>query len=193
MPGILLIVSGPSGAGKGTVVKELVKDTAYALSISATTRAPRTGEEHGREYYFISRTQFEEFIDGKDGNNLLEYAEYAGNYYGTPHNYVLQQVQDGKVVVLEIDVVGGLQVKAKYPDAVLVFLAPPSLKELERRLVSRGTEDAQTIARRLSIAEGEMERAQGYDYFVINDMVENAVANINAIVIAEQLRPARRR
>jgi len=188
--GLLIVVSGPSGAGKGTVVKQLAQNENYALSISATNRTPRVGELNGREYFFVSHFEFEELING---NNLLEHAEYNGNYYGTPLKYVQHQIADGKVVILEIEVVGGLQVKEKFPDAALIFLAPPSMDELKRRLVYRNTEDMETINSRLQIASWEFAQAEKYDYFVINDTVDTAVDHINAIVTAERLKSTRRR
>ena len=185
---MLVIISGPSGSGKGTVVKELDPAKGYAVSISVTTRNPRPGEEHGRDYFFISEDQFAQM---RSENKLLEHFAYVGNYYGTPRPYVEEQIDTGKVVVLEIEVNGALQVKEKFPEAVLVFLMPPTFTELERRLVNRGTEDAVTIEDRLKKSMEEVPLIDQYDYPVINDIVSEAVAKVDAIVAAERLRPKR--
>lgn len=182
------MISGPSGAGKGTVVKQLIQDDTYALSISVTTRQPRTGEENGKEYFFTTREDFEKLISE---NNLLEHATYVNNYYGTPRKYVEEQIAMGKVVLLEIEVEGALQVKEKFPDAVLIFIAPPSLEELERRLVGRNTEDAKVVAYRLEKARIELGLVNHYDYIVVNDQVNLAVDKINAIATVERLKPTR--
>jgi guanylate kinase len=180
--GLLIVVSGPSGAGKGTVMKELMSGGDYALSVSATTRSPREGEVDGENYFFKSREEFEGMIAD---NEFLEYAEFCGNYYGTPVGYVAKQLDAGKNVILEIEVKGAFQVKERLPEAVLIFLAPPSLNELESRLVGRGTESAEVVAQRLARAEEELELISDYDYIVINDKVENAADDIRAIVKAE--------
>jgi len=186
MEGLLIIVSGPSGAGKGTVVKKLIPN--YALSISVTTRKPRISEQDGREYFFVTKEEFSKMLED---DNLLEHAEYVGNYYGTPRKYVEDQISQGKVVILEIEVVGALQVKEKFPDAVLVFLIPPTLDELEQRLAGRKTEDAAEMRGRLDKALKELELVDNYDYLVINDSVSLAANRINAIVTAERLKPTR--
>ncbi len=186
--GMLLIISGPSGSGKGTVVKQLDPSLGYALSISVTTRKPRNGETEGVDYFFASKSQFEEM---RDKGDLLEHAVFCGNYYGTPKSYVMQQIENGKVVVLEIEVNGALQVKKKYPKAVLVFLMPQSLTELKNRLCKRNTEDMETIEERLRRAKEELKLIEMYDYLVINDKVERAVSLINSIVIAEYSKPFR--
>jgi guanylate kinase len=184
MKGMLVIISGPSGSGKGTVVKNLD----YALSISVTTRLPREGEIDGRDYFFTTK---ENFTRMRQENDLLEHAVYVGNYYGTPRKYVESQIECGKVVVLEIEVYGALQVKEKFPEAVLIFLMPPTLSELSRRLYVRGTEDEVTIEARLKKATEEVPLIKKYDYLVINDDVDKATAAINAIVTAERAKPMR--
>ncbi|MCL1846192.1 MAG: guanylate kinase [Defluviitaleaceae bacterium] len=185
---MLVIISGPSGSGKGTVVKRLSPENGYALSISVTTRSPRVGEEHGRDYFFATEDEFKKM---RAENELLEHAAYVGNFYGTPRAYVEEQIENGKIVVLEIDVYGALQVKEKFPSAILIFLIPPSLPELSARLNNRGTEDAVTIDRRLKKALEELPLINRYNYLVINDDVPDAVNKINSIVTAERLKPAR--
>ena len=188
MEGLLVIISGPSGSGKGTVVKQLDADKGYARSISVTTRAPRSGEVHGRDYFFHTP---DEFARMRQDNELLEHALFVGNFYGTPRKYVEEQISRGRMVVLEIEVQGALQVREKFPDAVLVFLMPPTLSELQRRLITRATEDAVTIDARLKRALEEVPLISEYDYLVINDVVAHAVEKIDAIVTAERLRPHR--
>jgi guanylate kinase len=186
--GMLVIISGPSGSGKGTVVKRLCPEKGYALSISVTTRQPRVGEVHGRDYFFATEDEFKKM---RKENALLEHAAYVGNYYGTPRTYVEEQIEQGKIVVLEIDVYGALQVKEKFPSAVLIFLIPPSLPELSARLNKRGTEDAVTIEARLKKALEELPLIDRYNYLVINDDIPEAVHKIDSIVAAERLKPAR--
>jgi len=188
MQGLLVIISGPSGSGKGTVVKQLNPDKGYALSISVTTRKPREGEVHGRDYFF---TTGEDFHKMREENDLLEHAVYVGNYYGTPKKYVEEQIDQGKIVVLEIEVFGALQVKEKFPSAVLIFLMPPNVPELANRLRNRGTEDDVTIEARLKKTLEEVPLIDRYNYLVINDHIPDAVAKIDAIVTAERMRPAR--
>ncbi|MCL2198186.1 MAG: guanylate kinase [Defluviitaleaceae bacterium] len=188
MDGMLVIISGPSGSGKGTVVKQLNPDNGYALSISVTTRKPREGEQHGRDYFFTAE---EDFHTMRQENNLLEHFFYVGNYYGTPRKYVEEQIAEGKIVVLEIEVNGALQVKEKFPSAVLIFLMPPTHSELENRLKKRGTEDAGTIEARLKQALEEVPLIHRYNYLVINDVIPEAVAKIDAIVAAERMKPTR--
>lgn len=183
-----MIISGPSGSGKGTVVKQLDPAKGYALSISVTTRKPREGELHGRDYFFTTE---EEFHAMRTENNLLEHFFYVGNYYGTPRKYVEEQIADGKIVILEIEVNGALQIKEKFPSAVLVFLMPPTHKELENRLIKRGTEDVGTIEARLKQALEEVPLIPRYNYLVINDIIPDAVAKIDAIVAAERMKPTR--
>lgn len=182
--GLLLILSGPSGAGKGTVVKSLVSgDPGIRLSVSATTRGPRPGETDGKEYFFLTPDRFREM---EDAEKMLESAEYCGNRYGTPLGPILDWTSRGLDVVLEIEVQGGAQVRRKRPDAVGIFILPPSLKELEHRLRQRGTETDEVIRGRLQAAKKEIPEAIHYDYIVINDTVESAVAQIRAIIAAEK-------
>lgn len=188
--GILLIISGPSGSGKGTIVGQLCEKNDFALSISATTRKPRENEEQGVHYFFHTREEFEQMKERKE---LLEWAEFCGNYYGTPRKYVTEQLMQGKNVILEIEVQGALQVKKIYPEGVLVFMVPPNLEELGRRLTNRGTEDKETINMRLRRALEEMELVDEYDYLVINDTVEQATEDILTIVDAEGMKCSRNR
>ncbi|WP_317855747.1 guanylate kinase [Chakrabartyella piscis] len=186
--GILLILSGPSGSGKGTVVEKLCEKDDFALSISATTRAPREYEQEGIHYFFHTR---EDFLQMRDHHELLECAEFCGNFYGTPKKYVVDQLRQGKNVILEIEVQGALQVKQIYPDGVLVFLMPPNLEELGKRLTHRGTEDADTINRRICRALEEMEMVDKYEYVIVNESVEQATRDILAVVHAEKMRCSR--
>ena len=185
---MLLIISGPSGSGKGTVTKKLMPEKGFALSISVTTREKRPGEIDNVDYFF--RTP-EEFHKLRDSDGLLEHATFSGNFYGTPLSYVTQKIQEGRTVVLEIDVAGALQVKEKYPEAVLVFLMPPTFGVLRNRLVGRGTEDMDEIERRFRRAREEVAMLPKYDYLIINDIVDSAVDEINLIVSAEKLKPRR--
>ncbi|MFO1445845.1 guanylate kinase [Bacillus sp. Bva_UNVM-123] len=188
--GILIVLSGPSGVGKGTVRKEIFSqpDTAFEYSISMTTRKPREGEVDGIDYFFKSREEFESLIEqGK----LLEYAEFVGNYYGTPVDYVKETLEKGKDVFLEIEVQGARQVREKFPDGLFIFLVPPSLSELKNRIVTRGTETEDIINNRMSVAKEEIEMMHLYDYVVENDEIAHACEKINAIVIAEHLRRER--
>ena len=183
--GLLIVISGFSGSGKGTIMKELIRryPEKYALSISATTRQPREGEQDGREYFFKTK---EEFLSMIEHNELLEHAQYVGNYYGTPKAYVEEQLKEGKNVILEIEIQGALNIKKMFPDAVLLFIMPPSAEELERRLVGRGTEDEATIRARLSRASEEAQGVENYNYIVINDDVDACVETINSIVSSEK-------
>lgn len=186
--GMLIIISGPSGSGKGTVVKTLVPDDRYAISISMTTRKPREGEVHGKDYFFCSE---EEFQKNREEEEFLEHAVFCGNYYGTPRSYVNEQINKGKAVILEIDVNGALQVRKKAESSVLIFLVPPTLEELSQRLINRNTENRETIEDRLRRAKEEIELINKYDYLVINDEISKAAEKINSIVDAERLKPYR--
>ena len=178
--GVLAVVSGFSGAGEGTLMKNLLNQyDNYALSISMTTRLPREGEENGREYFFVSKEIFEEKVQ-QDG--LVEYACYCDNYYGTPREYVESQMAMGKDVLLEIEIQGALKVKEKFPEALLLFVMPPSAKELENRLTGRGTESADVVAKRLRRAVVEAQGIENYDYIVINDDLEVCTQELHSII-----------
>ena len=188
--GILIILSGFSGVGKGTVVKRLLSDyDNYALSISATTRKPREGEEEGISYFFKSKEKFEKMIEE---DAFIEYARYVENYYGTPKAYVQEQLDAGKDVILEIEIQGAAKVREKMPEAVSLFLVPPSFEELSRRLHGRGTDSEEKIQQRLETARQEAKEIVNYDYIVVNDTVDRAVGEILAILIAEGCRKERR-
>jgi guanylate kinase len=187
--GFLLIVSGPAGTGKGTVCKELLernKDIVY--SISATTRKPRVGEMDGVNYFFIDDEEFKNKINN---NEFLEHAYVHTNYYGTPKEFVMDQVDKGEIVLLEIDVQGALQIKKNYPEAVFVFLLPPTMEELKNRIVKRGTETPEDINRRFENAFKELDFVGEYDYFVVNEKIEDAISDIESIIRAESVRVKR--
>lgn len=187
--GILIVVSGFSGAGKGTLMKKLVSEYAdYALSVSATTRAPREGEENGREYFFIDKAAFEERIAA---NGLIEYTCYCDNYYGTPRDYVERQLKEGKDVILEIEIQGALNIRKQYPTALLLFVMPPSIAELEHRLTGRGTESPDVVAKRLLRAVEEAKGIEEYDYIVVNDDLEACVKQLHEIITAAHNKPSR--
>ena len=184
--GILIVVSGFSGSGKGTIMKELLKQyDNYALSISATTRNPRPGEEDGREYFFKTVEDFEKMIAKEE---LIEYARYVDNYYGTPRAYVEEQLEAGKDVILEIEIQGALKVKEKFPDTLLLFVTPPSAEELKNRLIGRGTETMDVIESRLARAVEEAEGIESYDYLVVNDVLEDCVEEVHQIIQNEHYR-----
>ena len=188
--GKTFIVSGPSGVGKSTVLKALLeKRPDLYFSVSATTRSPRPGELDGIHYHFMDVDSFRKWIAM---DQFLEYAEYVGNFYGTPKRFVDQAMENGRDVILDIEVQGALQVTSKRPDTVRIFIAPPSWKELERRLKDRGTDDPDKVQKRLLRAKVEFQTANTYDYFVINDTVENAVGELNAIITAEHCKPQER-
>ncbi|CAG9607468.1 guanylate kinase [Pseudoneobacillus rhizosphaerae] len=188
--GLLIVLSGPSGVGKGTVRKAIFSqpDTEFEYSISMTTRTPREGEVNGVDYFFKSREEFEGLIEQ---DRLLEYAEFVGNYYGTPVDYVRETLDSGKDVFLEIEVKGARQVREKFPEGLFIFLMPPSLHELKNRIVTRGTETDDLITNRLLSAREEIEMMDLYDYIVENDQVELASERIIAIVKAEHCRRER--
>lgn len=187
--GLLLVVLAPSGGGKGTILKEvLARGKKIRFSVSATTRAPRPGEIEGEHYFFIDRPTFEGLIAQ---NKMLEYAQYCGNYYGTPKEPVEKWLSEGYDVVLEIEVQGGAQVKSLMPDCVSVFITPPSLAVLEQRLRNRGTETEEVLLGRLQTAREELKQAENFDYLVLNDRLEDAVADMQAIIHAEKLKMIR--
>lgn len=187
--GLLIVLSGPSGVGKGTVcsmLRKLAPELVY--SVSATTREPRTGETEGINYFFKSKEQFRSMIERDE---LLEYAEYVGNYYGTPRSFVNETIRAGKDIILEIEVQGAMKVKERFPEGVFVFLMPPSLGELKNRIVNRGTETDDSIRNRLSVAADEIRLLEHYDYAVINDRVELACERIKSIITAEHCKRER--
>lgn len=188
--GLLIVLSGPSGVGKGTVCRALreEEDNNLQYSVSATTRKPREGEIEGVHYFFKSREEFERMIEQKE---LLEHAEFVGNYYGTPVEWVRETLESGQDVILEIEVQGAFQVKELLPEAVFLFLAPPSLQELRNRLIGRGTESEEVIKQRLLVAREEIELMDAYDYVVTNDEVDKAIDRIKAIVTAEHCKRER--
>ena len=188
--GILIVVSGFSGSGKGTLMKELLTrypDT-YALSISATTRSPREGEVDGREYFFVSKDEFEKMIAKGE---LIEYAKYVENYYGTPRDYVEKKLDEGKDVILEIEIQGALNVKKMFPDTLLLFVTPPSAEELRKRLVGRGTETMDVIESRMDRACEEAEGMENYDYLIVNDSLDRCVEEMHSIIRGEHRRSSR--
>jgi len=187
--GFLLVLSGPSGSGKGTVSEALMKNNKeITFSTSVTTRTPRPGEVNGENYFFATREEFEEMVKNDD---LLEYAFVHTNYYGTPKKFVFDEIEKGEIVLLEIDVQGALQVKKKYKEAVFIFLIPPTMDDLKSRLVKRDTETEDEIETRYKNAFKELDFVGEYDYFVINDVIENAVKDIENIIAAEKLRVKR--
>ena len=178
--GLLIVISGFSGAGKGTLMKKLLQDyEQYALSISMTTRAPREGEVDGREYFFVTREQFEDKINQ---GGFIEHAQYCGNYYGTPKDYVEQQIEAGRDVILEIEIQGAMKVKEQFPNAILLFVMPPSIAELQKRLVGRGTESEEVIKERLIRAGEESVGIEEYDYIIINDDLDVCVKELHELL-----------
>lgn len=187
--GILTVLSGFSGAGKGTAMKRLMeKYDEYALSISATTRKPREGEMDGREYFFKETEEFEKMIAEEA---LIEYARYVNHYYGTPRSYVEEQLENGKDVILEIEIQGALKVKEKFPDTLLIFITPPSAEELRRRLIGRGTETMEVIEERLARAKEEAEGIDCYDCLIVNDDLETCVDELHAVIQNEKKKVTR--
>ena len=187
--GVLAVVSGFSGAGKGTVMKRLLeKYDDCALSISVTTRKPREGEVDGRDYFFRTKEEVEAMIEAAE---LLEYAQYVENYYGTPRSYVEEMLSKGKNVILEIEIQGAMKIKEKIPDTVLIFVTPPTIQELKNRLVGRGTETQDVIESRLKRASEEAEGIESYDYLLVNDVVEDCVDELHEIILSERRRASR--
>jgi guanylate kinase len=184
--GLLVVVSGPSGTGKGTVLKFLKQENANVrYSVSATTRKPREGEVEGVSYFFKTVEEFKTMINQDE---LVEWDEYCGNYYGTPKKYIEDSIKQGFDVILEITVEGAMHIQEKYPDSVSIFILPPSFQELQRRIIGRGTEKPAVIEKRMEKAKWEMRFVQSYDYIVINDEIDSAAEKINDIISAEKLR-----
>jgi guanylate kinase len=183
--GLLLVISGPSGAGKGTICKALIEKNSFWISVSATTRKPRQGEIEGKSYYFISKEEFHERIEKKD---FLEYAEVYGNFYGTPKSKVIEMLDSGNDVILEIDIQGALKVKDAFPEGIFIFILPPSMEELKQRIIRRGSETPESLMTRFKSAYKEINYVSKYSYAVVNDTVEEAVKKIEGIVVAERCR-----
>jgi guanylate kinase len=183
--GLLVVISGPSGAGKGTICKALLEENDFWLSVSATTRQPRKSEVDGVNYYFLSKEDFEERISK---NDFLEYAEVYGNYYGTPKSKALEAIDNGNDVILEIDIQGALKVKESYPEGVFIFILPPSMEELKKRIINRGSETPESLMTRFKSAYKEINYVSKYNYAVVNDTVEEAVKKIHGIMVAERCR-----
>jgi guanylate kinase len=183
--GVLIVISGFSGVGKGTVVKKLIEKYHYSLSVSATTRAPRPGEVDGKDYYFKSVDEFRNLIDY---NGFIEWAQYVENYYGTPRKFVEDEIALGHNVILEIEVQGAMRIKEQYPDAVLIFLTAPDAHSLKSRLEGRGTEENKVIAKRLKRAYEETDDMPCYDYLVVNDDLDTCVNHVNSVIVAESFK-----
>ncbi|KUO52449.1 MAG: guanylate kinase [Desulfitibacter sp. BRH_c19] len=189
--GLLIVISGPSGAGKGTLCNLIKKEfPSIYYSTSATTRSPRQGERHGVDYLFMPK---EEFLNLKENNGLLEWAEVYGNFYGTPRSLVEENIAAGKDVILEIDIQGALHIKKQYPEGVFIFIVPPSIGELKRRIESRGQNSPEDISRRLKSVHTELAYVSEYDYVIVNDKIETAIAKLKSIINAEKCRPQRRK
>ncbi len=184
--GVLAVISGFSGAGKGTLMNALLERyESYALSVSVTTRSPREGEQEGREYFFISQERCDEMAENGE---LLEYARYVNHSYGTPKSYVMKNLEEGRDVLLEIEIQGALQIRAIFPEAILIFITPPSAEELERRLIGRGTEDAETVRKRLGRAAQESEGMEQYDYLLVNDDIDRCAEELHGVIQAARSR-----
>jgi len=183
--GKLFVLSGPSGVGKGTICKKLLENIDLEISVSATTRKPREGEIEGVSYFFVNHDRFEDMIQKGE---FLEHAEVFGNYYGTPKQKVLDKLAWGKDVLLEIDVQGAMQVKENYPESITIFVCPPSLATLKHRLAGRGTESAESLNQRIAKALTEIEMLKNYDYYIVNDELDDAVKNVKSIIYAEHHR-----
>jgi guanylate kinase len=182
--GILVVVSGPSGVGKGTICKQLLKwYNGIKVSVSATTRVPRAGEVDGKNYHFISKAEFERMIENDE---FIEYAKVYDNYYGTPRRFVEERIQNGEDVLLEIDIQGAMQVKDKFPEGTFIFILPPSLEELKTRIIGRGSETVESFNARFGECMNEIRRVKDYDYFIINDVLNLAAERLYAIIEAEK-------
>ena len=191
MNGILIVVSGFAGAGKGTIMKRLMERyPGFSLSVSATSRLPREGEKEGVNYFFKTREEFEEMIERQE---FLEHAEYVGNYYGTPKAFVEEKLREGMNVLLEIEIQGAMQIKKSFPDALLIFIMPPSAGILRERLTKRGTESPEIIAKRLKRAVSESEGIENYDYIVINDEVDKCTEKLHNIILSAAMQPSRQK
>ncbi len=186
--GVLIVISGFSGVGKGTVVRKLVEKHGYSLSVSATTRQPRPGEVDGRDYHFKTVAEFENLIDY---NGFIEWAQYVENYYGTPRKFVEDELQAGHNVILEIEVQGAMNIKQQYEDAVLIFITAPDARTLKERLEGRGTEDRKVISKRLKRAYEETDDMPSYDYLVVNDDLDTCVEHVHAIILAENFKTSK--
>jgi len=183
--GLLVVISGPSGAGKGTICKSLLEQNVFWISVSATTRQPRKDEIDGTNYHFLSREEFQDRIEKDD---FLEYAEVYGNFYGTPKSKALEAINLGQDVILEIDIQGALKVKDAYPEGVFIFILPPSMEELKKRIINRGSETQESLMTRFKSAYKEINYVSKYNYAVVNDTVEEAVKKIQSIIVAERCR-----
>ncbi|MFA9381629.1 MAG: guanylate kinase [Acetanaerobacterium sp.] len=182
--GVLIVVSGPSGSGKGTLLRELHHENDHVqYSVSATTRAPREGEVDGKNYFFVSMPEFQEKIERGE---MLEFTSYCGNYYGTPRDYVCNSLDAGYDVILEIDVVGAIKLMEQGEQAVYIFVMPPSMQELKKRLVGRNTEPVEAVKKRLAAATEEIRMADKYDYIVVNDVIDGAIARLKAIILCHK-------
>lgn len=181
--GLLIVVSGPSGCGKGTILKEILKDDNFYYSVSATTRLPREGEIDGVNYHFLKRNEFEQLIET---NGVLEYATYCDEYYGTPKKIVMDMLDSGKDVILEIEVQGAMKIKNSFPEAAFIFILPPSVNELRRRLNKRGTETEEKIAKRVAKSVEEIKQSFQYDYVIVNGELEKAVNEMKSVILAEK-------